>query len=144
MGQSPTDAHTQCLNSENEFMVGGLHLSSYKSSLYPDNKIHEHLLELLVDLLADSEVTDKKTVAPRNASWRVVGEGTHRSGTCGVVRSSSRGSRISPIGSRENEVSFETKLSWRHSQLKHVNMNTLGAVSDGCGSCWGDAEISSS
>lgn len=97
-----------------------------------------------MDLLADSEVTDKKIVAPRNTSWWVVGEGTHRSGTCGVVRSSSRGSRISPIGSRENEVSFETKLSWRRSQLKHLNMNTLGAVSDGCGLCWGDAEISSS
>lgn len=43
VGQSLTDAHTPCLNSENTFMAGGggeggLHLSSYKSSSYPDTR----------------------------------------------------------------------------------------------------------
>lgn len=43
----------------------------------------------------------------------VGGEGTHRSGTCSVFKSSSKGSRISLICSHENEVSFETNLSRR-------------------------------
>lgn len=43
----------------------------------------------------------------------VGGEGTHRSGTWSVFKSSSKGSRISLICSHENEVSFETNLSRR-------------------------------